>query len=81
MINTLHEDGGTEILDAVHYLVVEKLTSLSKWQEEALLLNSVAFKDTWSWLMVTPEKHLDVDAVAELRTTHSRNNKMPKFDR
>ena len=81
MIKTLHEDGGANIVDAVRYLVVEKLASSRKWQEEAFLLNGVAFEDTWSRLMETPEEHLCVDVVTELRTTHSRNNKMPKFDR
>ena len=47
MIKTLHEDGGAEIVNTVHYLVTEKLAASSSWQMEASQSNGIAFEHMW----------------------------------
>ena len=82
MIRTLHEDGGAEIVDAVHSCVVQKLTTSLEWQEESLK-HGMAFEECWDRVMATPALGDEdtVDAIAELATTHARNIKMPNFAR
>ena len=76
MIKTLHEDGGVEIVNTVHYLVTEKLAASSSWQMEASQSNGIAFEHMWNWLMAAPDA---LDAVTELRTSHATDIKMPNF--
>ena len=64
----------------VHTLVVENLVANSNWQVEASSSNVIAFEDTWSQLMASPEDGL-FDAVLELSTKYAKDIKMPKFAR
>ena len=82
-MKTLQEDGGAEIVDAVHYLVTEKLVSSSKWQEETSSSDTIAFEDLWNGLMASLELRNDntLDAVTNLISTHARDIKMPNFVR
>ena len=79
-LKILHEDGGAEIVDAVHTLVVDNLTTSCDWQEEASKSNEIAFNDVWNRLMAEPEDNV-YDAVVELSTMHAKDIKMPNFAR
>ena len=79
MLKVLHKDGGSEIIDEIHSLVVCKLRSSSNWQVEASISNEVAFEETWSRLMVMPKDDSVLNAVTELSASHERNIKMPNF--
>ena len=46
MLKILHEDGGSEMLDVIHGLVVEKIVDLTEWQMEASISNTTAFEET-----------------------------------
>ena len=79
MVRTLHEDGGAEIVDTVHSLVVDTLRDSVEWQTEASR-HGLACDDCWDWLMVM-DLHDDdaVDAINAMATTNARNIKMPNF--
>ena len=77
MMRVLHEDGGAEIVDEVHGLVVEKLRTSLEWQVEAAR-HSMPFEELWSRLMVVPDDDV-LDDVLNLSTHHARNIKMPNF--
>ena len=81
MLKVLHEDGGSELLDVIHSLVIEKIVDSTEWQMEASTSNETAFEETWSRLMAAPEDDGMVDAITELSTSHAKNIKMPKFAR
>ena len=82
MMRVLHEDGGAEIVDEVHGLVVQKLATSVEWQTEAAR-HGIPFDELWNRLMAAPELHDDEiqDDVLDLATHHARNIKMPNFAR
>ena len=81
MLKILHEDGGSELLDVIHSLVIEKIVNSTKWQMEGSSSNETAFEETWSRLMAALEDEGMVDEITELSTSHAKNIKMPNFAR
>ena len=75
MLKVLHEDGGSEIIDEIHGLVVCKLRSSSNRQVEISISNEVAFEETWIRLMAVSRDDKMLDAVTELSTSHAKNIK------
>ena len=82
MMKTLSEDGGLEIVDEVHSLVVDRISTCDEWQREASR-HGAAFDNLWDRLMAAPEFEDDdaLDAVTDLVTKHARNIKSPNFQR
>ena len=80
MLRTVHKDGGTEIVDVVHYLIVQKLSESVEWQVEAPQ-NKMTFDALWDRLMTKLGNNATLAAVTDMSTTHARDIKMPHFAR
>ena len=72
------QDGGAEILDVVHSLVMENLAIDSNWHDEASSSNTMAFVGDWRQLMAVPEDGV-LDAVSELSNEHAKDIKTLNF--
>ena len=81
-MKTLGEDGGTEIVDEIRILVVNRIPACNDWQAEASC-HGVAFDNLWDRLMAAAEFGDDdsLDALNDLATMHARNVKSPNFQR